>query len=400
MYRERQRVGDLAQFVVVVGVIVLGYVAAQIGLQMVGPVRGAVAVTVVESLTIAAFAATALWFTIIRRLRVQGRQQRFTAMLHTAVQMAPTETAVYGVMERALTVAGVAGRSRLLLADSSEAHLKPALDTGAGDQPCTVVAPFDCPAVRRAQTSAFPDVAALDACPWLTASADEGARGAVCVPMNVVGRAIGVLQVTGRSGQLPDGVRLNAVETVAEQAATRIGMLRVMEKTHLQAATDPLTGLLNRRSLENQVHDLLRGPVPFALAMGDLDHFKQLNDTFGHDAGDRALRVFARTLRSVLRGEDVVARFGGEEFVVVFPGQSAGAAAGALERVREALALAVTAGTVPAFTASFGVASSADADSLEELLRVADAALFQAKRAGRNRVVMDRVVSGPAVPAS
>ena len=70
-------------------------------------------------------------------------------------------------------------------------------------------------------------------------------------------------------------------------------MLRVMEAVHLQAATDPLTGLLNRRSFENHAQGMIRRNVPFALAMGDLDHFKKLNDTHGHDAGDRALRSFS-----------------------------------------------------------------------------------------------------------
>jgi diguanylate cyclase (GGDEF)-like protein len=277
-----------------------------------------------------------------------------------------------------------------LVADSSEAHLKPALDTGVGNGPCTVVAPFDCPAIRRAQPSEFRDVAALDTCPWLAAAHPRGAsgQGALCVPLNVVGRAIGVLQIAAPTSSLPTGSQTRAVEAIAEHAGTRIGMLRVLETTSLQAATDPLTGLLNRRSLENQASELFRSDAPVALAMGDLDYFKQLNDTFGHDTGDRALRVFARTVRSVLRSEDLISRYGGEEFVIVFPAQSSSTAAGALERVREALALAAVAGSVPAFTASFGVASSVDAQSLDELIKSADAALFQSKHDGRNRVTI------------
>jgi len=162
-----------------------------------------------------------------------------------------------------------------------------------------------------------------------------------------------------------------------------------MAATHLQAATDPLTGLLNRRSFENQVQELLRTNRPFSLSMGDLDHFKALNDTHGHDAGDRALRLFARTMRTVLRSDDLVCRYGGEEFAIVFPGCSTAEAADALARVQEQLLVTLAGGAVPGFTASFGVAHSTDAPSLEELCRVADTALFRAKREGRNRVVVD-----------
>ena len=107
------------------------------------------------------------------------------------------------------------------------------------------------------------------------------------------------------------------------------------------------------------------GPAPppdaVQLAMGDLDHFKALNDTHGHDAGDRALRLFSRTLRDAVRADDLVCRYGGEEFVVVFPGLSVDVAARALGRIQEQLVLALAAGSVPPFTASFGVAGSTTA---------------------------------------
>jgi diguanylate cyclase (GGDEF)-like protein len=211
----------------------------------------------------------------------------------------------------------------------------------------------------------------------------------VCVPVSVGGRSIGVLHAASDPSSRPTAADTIALETVATQTGSRIGMLRVMEATHLQAATDPLTGLLNRRSFENRAQDLLHRRVPFSLAMGDLDQFKSLNDTHGHDAGDRALRVFSQTLRASLRGDDLVCRYGGEEFVIVFPDRSTVEAAAALERVQQELLVTVAGGAVAPFTVSFGVASSDDASTLEELCRVADSALFRAKREGRNRVVID-----------
>jgi diguanylate cyclase (GGDEF)-like protein len=123
--------------------------------------------------------------------------------------------------------------------------------------------------------------------------------------------------------------------------------------------------------------------------MGDLDHFKKLNDTHGHEAGDRALRAFSQTLRATLRGEDLVCRYGGEEFVILFPHRSSNEAAAALSRVQQELLVSVAGGTVAPFTVSFGVARADQDQTLEDVCRAADAALFRAKREGRNRIVID-----------
>jgi diguanylate cyclase (GGDEF)-like protein len=397
-----RRFGEYRLLAFLVSVVVASYVLAQLVLHNVSGMP-TIAVDLIEATVIATVTTGGLWWGIIRGLRVQHVVQDFDQRLQDALQMAATEAAGYDVVSRAVDIVGVQGRTQLLLADSSEAHLKTAVDYGhqADTAGCAVGAPFDCPAIRRGQTTRFESATALDSCPWLASRADDsaGAAGAaLCIPLTVVGRSIGVLHVATAQSGPPNAVQARHLESIAERAGARIGMLRVMEQTYLQAATDPLTGLLNRRSLENKIHELLRGQQQFAVAMGDLDNFKMLNDTHGHDAGDRALRVFARTVRTALRGDDLVSRYGGEEFVLVFPGLSATGAARALERVREALALAVGAGTAPPFTASFGVAASADANGLEELLRLADAALFQAKRQGRNRVVVDQSAS-PAVDA-
>ena len=123
--------------------------------------------------------------------------------------------------------------------------------------------------------------------------------------------------------------------------------------------------------------------------MGDLDFFKRLNDTHGHDAGDRALRLFSSVLRGSLRSEDIISRYGGEEFVIVFPDHTAAAAAGALRRMQESLVVALADGSVPGFTVSYGVTDTTQTVTLEELCRIADGALFRAKREGRDRVVTD-----------
>ena len=95
---------------------------------------------------------------------------------------------------------------------------------------------------------------------------------------------------------------------------------------------------MNRRTLENEIRVLMRQTTTFALAIADLDSFKQLNDTLGHEAGDRSLRVFAQLVRRVLRDVDLVGRWGGEEFVIVMPGTDCSDAVGVLERARASAA--------------------------------------------------------------
>ena len=145
--------------------------------------------------------------------------------------------------------------------------------------------------------------------------------------------------------------------------------------------------MLNRRSLDERFA-ALAPDVPFTVAFADIDHFKQLNDTHGHEAGDKALRVFADILRSSLRPDDLAARWGGEEFVLVLPGSTGNNALLVLERIRERLAeLLAVGGLVPAFTLSFGVCDSGQATGFDEIVRLADEALLRAKRDGRDRIV-------------
>ena len=141
--------------------------------------------------------------------------------------------------------------------------------------------------------------------------------------------------------------------------------------------------------------------------MADLDHFKNVNDTYGHETGDRALRLFSQLAVSSLREHDLVSRYGGEEFIFVLPNVDVERAAPVLHRLRERLAQAVESGRIPAFTASYGVVESAQSDDIGELIRLADRAMYQAKQEGRDRIVISAeastshvfAVAGPAAHA-
>ena len=202
-----------------------------------------------------------------------------------------------------------------------------------------------------------------------------------------MGRTVGVIHATAQQGDLFPDEAVRDLETLAKLAGARIGLLRVMTETQLQAATDGLTGLLNRRSFEEQASMLRRKEETMAVVMADLDHFKVLNDTYGHEVGDRALRLFSRVLSESVRAQDLVCRHGGEEFVVALPSCTLERAREILQTLSLRLDAAVTVASLPKFTSSFGVVEAGFQEDLRSVIARADVALFEAKRAGRNRVI-------------
>ena len=334
-------------------------------------------------------------------LRQENERREFDARLSRALDMTDDEGSALSIAGRALGEAADGLHGVVLIADSSRAHLRVSAATHTDDPVacCSVGTPSSCPAVRNGHALRFPDSRNLDACPHLAVRAAEPI-GAVCVPVSIMGRASGVVHAIRPIDRPIDHATVAGLEIVAHHTGARVGMLRAMSQSMLQANTDPLTGLRNRRSAENEVRSLLRAGVPFAVAIADLDHFKQLNDRHGHDTGDRALRMFAQVLKRTVRDTDIVSRHGGEEFVVVFPKSSATAAATVFDRVRLELAAALSDGRTPPFTCSVGVVDTSQGTDLDELIEAADHMLLEAKRQGRDRVLVSAAssqsTSGPS----
>ncbi|WP_442788781.1 sensor domain-containing diguanylate cyclase [Dactylosporangium sp. NBC_01737] len=214
--------------------------------------------------------------------------------------MADTEPDAHAVAARALHTLVPRHPAELLLADSSNARL----DRRSGNaldapQRCPVTSPFGCVAIRRGHPMVFDDSTALHACPKLQGR-PQGPLSAACVPVTFMGRPLGVLHATSSPGAPPDDARLAGLRLLAGQVGSRIGNLRSFEQAQLQATTDALTGLLNRRAFETRARNLLDTGEPLSVVMADLDHFKLLNDTHGHEAGDRALRAFGQLLQTGL----------------------------------------------------------------------------------------------------
>ncbi len=166
-----------------------------------------------------------------------------------------------------------------------------------------------------------------------------------------------------------------------------------LEQVQQLANHDELTGTLNRRSLMAQLERervrTERSGAPFSLAMIDLDHFKRVNDTHGHAAGDEVLRAFVATVRDTMRATDALGRYGGEEFILILVGDAPASALKGMERIRAAVAANDWSAIAPdlSVTLSAGVASLCKGETIEQLLHRADQALYLAKGAGRNTII-------------
>jgi len=155
-----------------------------------------------------------------------------------------------------------------------------------------------------------------------------------------------------------------------------------------QSTTDPLTGVTNRRTMDAMLAEWQENKLPHAIIMLDLDHFKSVNDTYGHAVGDKVLQFLAKNMEAVARKEDVCCRYGGEEFVMLLPNTVAEEAASVAEKLRKVLANTISP-CGRSVTLSAGVAVYPQmADSTEALFEAADGALYLAKQAGRNQVMV------------
>jgi diguanylate cyclase (GGDEF)-like protein len=220
-------------------------------------------------------------------------------------------------------------------------------------------------------------------------------HGWVGAPLAAHGDIIGGLMLDSCVSGAYDGAAAGLVQAIANQAAIAIENARLFSQVQLLAVTDTLTGLYNRRYFfEFAVQEFERSrryARPLSVLMLDIDHFKKVNDTYGHLVGDRLLSELAKQCKSTLRDADVMARYGGEEFVVLLPETPARLALLAAERLWKAIAgvqLDVEGQTV-SVSVSLGVAElDSGCPNLEALLGRADQALYRAKIAGRGQILM------------
>jgi diguanylate cyclase (GGDEF)-like protein len=250
--------------------------------------------------------------------------------------------------------------------------------------------------VRNRRSRNVPD-SSRDPLVEVVAGTDDDPESFVSTPLLVGARVVGALNVYRRSIEEPfDVAEVELVERFAAMAALAYDAARQRDALRRLADTDGLTGLVNHRGCQERLTQELRAAVatgrPLSVVVLDLDHFKQINDRFGHAEGDRVLRATAGALTASVRQGDIVGRLGGEEFLLLFPGLAGDLAFAAAERARNAVAQVVSGGAP--LRCSAGIAAYPDdADTATGLLERADGALYVAKRGGRNQ--SRRFVTGP-----
>ncbi|HEY9077844.1 MAG TPA: diguanylate cyclase [Anaerolineaceae bacterium] len=261
----------------------------------------------------------------------------------------------------------------------------------------TEFAPEACWSLRRGRTHVVVDSDTRLHCQHV--HMDKKAAGTfvphLCVPMTAQGETLGVLHLQAGKGEPVEKWERLAV-TVAVRVALTLVNLRLRESLRMQSIRDPLTGLFNRRymeeTLERELHRAARHKLPVGVVMLDIDHFKLFNDEYGHDVGDAVLRELGIFLSANVRSEDVACRYGGEEFILILPEATLDDVIKRALKLRDginSLKIQHLDQTFGPITVSQGVAGFPEhGASAGQVLRAVDAALYRAKRGGRDRVVL------------
>ena len=277
-----------------------------------------------------------------------------------------------------------------------------------GSQGTVTMHPDDCWGLRRGRTYTHGEREIEFECAHVHTGA---ANDYCCVPILAHGETVGLLHLEYAPANKADNAKFKAAFAeqrrlglaAAEHISLAIANVKLRDQLRDQSIRDVLTGLYNRRYMletaRREFQRAARSGQSVSLLSIDVDHFKLFNDNHGHDAGDTVLRAVGEALRSTFRDDDVPCRFGGEEFVVVMPNVSASIAEKRAEELRakiEALSVRYAEGNLPKVTISVGVASYPHSgDAPMEVLKVADEALYVAKREGRNRVQLSPGAGGP-----
>lgn len=310
-----------------------------------------------------------------------GALARFAGLL----QACPTVEEAFRVSAHSLALILPETAGTLYLLRNSRDHVEAMADWGAPLTRPNQMGPQDCWSLRVGKS--FDSQADGLLCPHLT---DSGAAFRTCVPLRAQGMDLGVLVIE----HAQDWDHVVLAEAAAEQLALAVANLRLRETLRTQSLRDPLTGLPNRRELEEalprEAARAERTAEPLTMLVLDIDHFKRFNDTYGHEAGDTVLQCFGRILSDTVRGEDLVVRLGGEEFVVLLPNTSTEAGAEHAERIRlrvSQLSVQHHGQPLGSISASIGLATfRTHTHDIGQLLGLADAALYKAKNDGRNRI--------------
>jgi diguanylate cyclase (GGDEF)-like protein/PAS domain S-box-containing protein len=329
---------------------------------------------------------------LIVELQKRDQEMQLLNRMHDLLQSCTTQVDAYQVIT---LMAGelFAGQSGCLATlHAWDQHLETVALWGSEGLVEAIFSWEDCWAMRRGQLHEVVDPQAGLLCRHFIHRPETGY---LCVPLMVQGETLGVLCLLGVERKGEHILNQQLAVTVGEAIKLALSNIKLREKLREQATHDPLTGLYNRRYMEDvlarELYRARRQNSPLCVAMLDVDHLKHFNDTFGHGAGDALLRELGRILRENMRMSDIVCRYGGDEFVLILPDSSL---ADTHQRVQQILALVkelrILHGEqlLESLTLSAGVSTTNEGCFTgREILHAADEALYTAKQAGRDRVM-------------
>ncbi|RJP48396.1 MAG: diguanylate cyclase [Anaerolineaceae bacterium] len=326
-------------------------------------------------------------------LELRSREDKLLSEMSELLQACTSIEEAYRVIDHIGPRLFPASAGALYMYSPSRNDLEPVLMWGNLPQEkfTRIFEPDKCWALRRGRLHVIDSL-----CKGLACHISSNVQAGLCVPMITQGETLGVLYLRGQEADTPLPFNQQLAVTACEQIALALGNLRLRETLRSQSILDPLTGLYNRRFMEEtlarEIRRAERNQRSLNLIMLDIDHFKEFNDTFGHEAGDAVLRELGQMLKDNTRGSDVSCRFGGEEFVLILPETTAEDARQRAEELREKsrrLTVILRGQSLGIITISLGLAAYPNhATTGEALLHAADKALYRAKAEGRDRVVI------------
>jgi diguanylate cyclase (GGDEF)-like protein len=328
-------------------------------------------------------------------LEQRSREAKLLTEMSDLLQACTSIQEAYRVIDHIGPRLFPASAGTLYMYGPSRDDLEPVLMWGhLPQEPITrIFEPGQCWALRRGRLHTMEGL-----CEGLACHISSSVQAGVCAPMIAQGESLGVLvlHLREKEADMPHPFNEQLAITASEQIALALANLRLRESLRSQAILDGLTGIYNRRFMEEtlarEIRRVERNQRELSVLMFDIDHFKQFNDTFGHEAGDAVLRELGQLLKTTIRGGDVACRFGGEEFVLILPETTVEDARRRAEELRERirqLAVLYRGQALGIITVSLGVAAyPKHAMTSEALLHAADKALYQAKAEGRDRVVI------------
>ena len=325
-----------------------------------------------------------------KRVFIVGLQQELTNLLSSANSIDEIKEILTDIARRLFV--GFDGALAIIKASRNQSEIF--ISWGKTWPGETIYNPSDCWSMRKGEVHVTQDNETGIKCKHFHVKPNSVST--LCIPMIAHGETVGSFHLASKIPSVLTEEIIKIASSVARQTGLTIANLKLQQSMKDQSIRDPLTGLFNRRYLEEalnqEISRAMRHDTSFGVMMIDIDHFKKINDEYGHDVGDTALVEISNLFNQFLRNEDIACRYGGEEFTLIMPNSTAAyfhERASELCRLVSEMNIVYKNNAYINITISIGLASFPDSgDEINSVIKAADTALYQAKQSGRNQVVV------------